>query len=163
VHCKLFQYNFTAAKYDTHANLQKCSYGCSYCVWTVLYHWSINRSNTYYNIQSVNLLKAKTWRPVKLQYTVVLYSATTIQRFTAPWTLSVTTRVSQFQKGKTNLDLLDQEIVNGSGISWAICKSASRPSQITMPASHRSVFSTQSTASKHWRHYIQQIVKMSLT
>ena len=28
------------------------------------------------------------------------------------------------QKGKTNLDVLEQEIVSGSGISWAICKSA---------------------------------------
>ena len=28
------------------------------------------------------------------------------------------------QEGKTNLDLLEQEIVSGSGISWAICKSA---------------------------------------
>ena len=26
--------------------------------------------------------------------------------------------------GKTNLDLLEQETVSGSGISWAICKSA---------------------------------------
>jgi len=32
--------------------------------------------------------------------------------------------VSRHQKGKTNLDLLEQEIVSGSGISWAICKSA---------------------------------------
>jgi len=31
--------------------------------------------------------------------------------------------VSWYQKGKTSLDLLEQEIVNGSGISWAICKS----------------------------------------
>ena len=28
------------------------------------------------------------------------------------------------QKDKTNLDLLEQEIVSGSGISWAMCKSA---------------------------------------
>jgi len=28
------------------------------------------------------------------------------------------------QERKTNLDLLEQEIVSGSGISWAICKSA---------------------------------------
>jgi len=35
------------------------------------------------------------------------------------WILSVTTRVSRYQKGKTNLDLLEQEIVSGSGISWA--------------------------------------------
>ena len=48
--------------------------------------------------------------------------------------------------------LLKQETVSGSGISWAICKSAPR-------SRHRSVFhrphalpATQPTASKHWRH-----------
>jgi len=35
--------------------------------------------------------------------------------------------VSQYQKGKTNLDLVEQEIVSGSGISWAICKYAPWP------------------------------------
>jgi len=57
---------------------------------------------------------------------------------------------------KTSLNLLEQEIVSGSGISWAICKSASRPREITMPALHHSVFyrpdalrTTQPTASKH--------------
>ena len=45
------------------------------------------------------------------------------------WNLSGTTWVSRYQKGKTrkgktNLDLLEQEIVSGSGICWAICKSA---------------------------------------
>jgi len=44
------------------------------------------------------------------------------------------------QEGKINLDLLEQEIVNGSGISWAICKSAPWLKHITMPASHHSVF-----------------------
>ena len=54
--------------------------------------------------------------------------------------------------------LLKQETVSGSGISWAICKSAFRSRQITMPAPHRSVFyrpdvvpAAQPTASKHWR------------
>jgi len=47
--------------------------------------------------------------------------------------------VSQYQKGKTNLDLLEQDILNGSGISWAICKSAPCPRQLTMPAPHHSV------------------------
>ena len=54
--------------------------------------------------------------------------------------------------------LLKQETVSGSGISWAICKSASRSRQITMPAPHHSVFyrpdalpAAQPTASKHWR------------
>jgi len=40
--------------------------------------------------------------------------------------MSGSTRVSRYQKGKTkkvktNLDLLEQEIVSGSGICWAIC------------------------------------------
>ena len=54
--------------------------------------------------------------------------------------------------------LLKQETVSGSGISWAICKSAPRSRQITTPAPHHSVFYrpdalpvAQPTASKHWR------------
>jgi len=38
--------------------------------------------------------------------------------YAPPWILSRTTQVNQHQKGKTNLDLLEQEIVRGSGISW---------------------------------------------
>jgi len=50
------------------------------------------------------------------------------------WNLSGTTRVSRYQKGKTRkgktyLDLLEQETVSGSGICWAMCKSASHPRQ----------------------------------
>ena len=45
-----------------------------------------------------------------------------------------TTQASRYQKGKTrkvksNLDLLEQDIVSGSGFFWAICKSASHPRQ----------------------------------
>ena len=54
--------------------------------------------------------------------------------------------------------LLKQETVSGSGISWAVCKSAPHSRQITTPAPHRSVFyrpdalpASQPTASKHWR------------
>ena len=36
--------------------------------------------------------------------------------------------------------LLEQEIVSGSGISWATCKSAPRSRQITTPVPHHSVF-----------------------
>ena len=43
-------------------------------------------------------------------------------------------------KVKPSWILLKQEIVSGSGISWAICKSAPGPRQITTPASHHSVF-----------------------
>ena len=55
--------------------------------------------------------------------------------------------------------LLKQETVSGSGISWAICKSAPGFRQITTPAPHHSVFyrpdalpAAQPTASKHWRY-----------
>ena len=54
--------------------------------------------------------------------------------------------------------LLKQEIVSGSGISWAIRKSAPRSRQITKPAPHHSSFlqagclpAAQPTASKQWR------------
>ena len=70
--------------------------------------------------------------------------------------LSGTTRVSRYQKGKPISILLNQETVSGSGISWAICKSAPRSRQITMPAPHHSVFyrpdalpAAQPTVSKH--------------
>jgi len=42
------------------------------------------------------------------------------------------------QKGKISLDLLQQEIVSSSDISWAIGKSAPHPRQVNMPAPHHS-------------------------
>ena len=79
--------------------------------------------------------------------------------------MSRTTWVSRYQKGKPIWILLEQETVSGSGISWAICKSAPCSRQITMPAPHYSVFyrpdalpAAQPTVSKHWRqqHWRQQ-------
>ena len=62
--------------------------------------------------------------------------------------------------------LLKQETMSGSGISWAICKSAPRSRQITMPAPHHSVFYrpdalpvAQPTASKHWRQYWVDLIQ----
>ena len=58
---------------------------------------------------------------------------------------------------------LKQETVSGSGISWAICKSAPRSRQITTPAPYHSVFyrpdalpAAQPTASNHWRQGINE-------
>ena len=51
--------------------------------------------------------------------------------------LSRTTRVSRYQKGKPIWIILKQETVSGSGISWAICKSAHRSRQTTTPAPHQ--------------------------
>ena len=36
--------------------------------------------------------------------------------------------------------LLKQETVSGSGISWAVCMSARRSTQIAMPAPHHTLF-----------------------
>ena len=64
------------------------------------------------------------------------------------------------RKVKTIWILLKQETVSGSGISWAICKSAPCSKQTTTPAPHHSVFyrpyalpAAQPTASKHWKHW----------
>jgi len=51
--------------------------------------------------------------------------------------------VSRYQKGKTNLDLLEQETVSGSGISWAVCKAAPHSRQITTPAPTTQFFTGQ--------------------
>ena len=53
--------------------------------------------------------------------------------------------------------LLKQETVSGIGISWAICKSAPRCRQMTMPEPHHrpdALSATQPTASKHWKHFM---------
>jgi len=80
------------------------------------------------------------------------------ERCTHPFNgpLSGTTRVSRYQKGKTNVDFAEARAVSGSGISWAVCKPAPRSRQITTPAPHHSVFyrqdalpAAQPTASKH--------------
>ena len=65
---------------------------------------------------------------------------------------------------------LKQETVSGSGISWAICKSAPRFRQITTPAPHHSVFfrpdalpAAQPTVWNHWRHIIGHAVNNAIS
>ena len=65
--------------------------------------------------------------------------------------------------------LQKQETVSGSGIGWAICKSAPRSRQITTPTTHYSVFywpdalpAAQPTVSKHWRHIFFNEMKNEL-
>ena len=78
--------------------------------------------------------------------------------------LSGTTQVTSTRKVEPIWILLKQETVSGSGISWAVCKSAPRSRQITTPASHHSVFyrpdafsATQPTASKPSTPMIKKI------
>jgi len=70
-----------------------------------------------------------------------MYTHTHTHPFNGPF--SGTTQVSRYQKGKTNLDFTEARVSehrSGSGISWAICKSAPFSRQITMPAPHHSDF-----------------------
>ena len=56
--------------------------------------------------------------------------------------LTATTRVSRYQKGKTNLDFTEaRDRVAVAYNAMAICKSAPLSRQITTPAPHHSVFS----------------------
>jgi len=71
------------------------------------------------------------------------------------------------RKVKPILILLKQETESGSGISWAICTSAHRSRQITMPAPHHSVFYGPDAlpvaqVSKHW-NYPSDIHRMFCT
>jgi len=117
-----------------------------------------------YSLQSYNTKRGAEWRynhrkngGKNLQKKLYWYIHTYIRIHPFSGTLSGTTRVSWYQKGKTIWILLKQKTVSGSGISWALCKSATRSRQITTPAPHHSVFyrphappAAQPTASKHW-------------
>jgi len=99
------------------------------------------------------------WWVTTVYCTCYVHVQTYAHRQQQPFNGAVT--MSRYQKGKTNLVLLElvlleQDIVSGSDISWAICKSAPWPRHIIMRASHHSVFywpdglpATQPTASKH--------------
>ena len=72
------------------------------------------------------------------KFAALIYTHT--YTFNGPF--SGTTQVSRYQKGKPIWILLKQETVSGSGIHWAICKSAPRSRQTTMPAPYHSQFFT---------------------
>ena len=95
----------------------------------------------------------------------VLKNYTHTHPFNGP--LSGTTQVSQYQKGKTNLDFTGARDSEWQWHQLGMCKSAPRSRQITMPAPHHSVFyrpdalpAAQPTASKHWRHRIKELINL---
>jgi len=99
---------------------------------------------------------SKHWRQVPSDYT-----HTTVSR--PHWILSGTTRVSWHQKGKTNLDLLEQEIVIGSGINCAICKFAPWPRHITSQHPTTQFFQGDHFSGKHgnvrecqWKNLVRE-------
>jgi len=98
----------------------------------------------------LSLLPSAGWEMTSSQ-SVVMLCSWGIKAGTAHSTTTIL-RLFEFCLGKagtrkvkpeTNLDFLEQETVSGSGISWAICKSAPRSRPITIPALHHSVFTGQ--------------------
>jgi len=84
--------------------------------------------------------------------------------FNSPF--SGTTRVSRYQKGKTNLDFTE---ARDSEWQWHQLGHAPRSRQITTLATHHSVFyrpdalpAAQPTASKHWRDTVIHATKTKL-
>jgi len=95
-----------------------------------LRRWPKNRNINIFAINPYVAVIQQIWLPQKSWQDKLTHTHTTVLLLF--WNLSGTTRVSRYQKGKnhegkTNLDLLEQEIVSGSGICWAICKSAPHP------------------------------------
>jgi len=76
----------------------------------------------------------------------IMPNRSTVFKVSLPCNILICTQLL-YQKGKTktSLDFLQQETMAGHGISWAICKSAPRPRQITMPAPHHSVLNAFSS------------------
>ena len=133
-------------------------------LWPTLTRWLIdwNRQRSTCGPVPISIHRDRLWftPESELRSVLTLYMYSLCYTHTHPFNgpFSGTTWVSRYQKGKTNLDLLKQETVSSSGVSWTICKSAPRSRQVTTPASHHSVFyrpdafpAAQPTASKHWR------------
>jgi len=68
---------------------------------------------------------------VTAEYCCKITTTLLLQPFNSPF--SGTNWVSWYQKGKTSLDLQEQEIVSGSGISWAICTSPQTGNHVSIP------------------------------
>jgi len=78
-------------------------------------------------------------------FAIYKYTDTTLHPYNGLF--SSTTWVSQYQKGKTSLDLNGARgvaVLGGSGISWTICKQSAPCSRlITTPTPHHSIFTGQ--------------------
>jgi len=100
--------------------------------------WTVRKENEV-ALQGAKMRMVRWMCGVKLQDRVPskglrktrITTATTTTTILRPLNFVWITRVSRYQKGKINLDLLEQETVSGSGIRWVICKYAPRPRQIT--------------------------------
>jgi len=99
--------------------------------WTEVNHTNVGTFHTLYSAilhRDISLFNCTAFTQIPL-------TETHTHPFNGPF--SGSTRVSRYQKGKTNLDFTE---ARDSGIRWAICKSAPRSRQITTSAPHHSSF-----------------------
>ena len=140
---------------------QKCSTNCKPFCLKYLLNATFLKKKSQYLIMLQNGSLYHNGGPPSLIFELVIWSSHALQRHVLHLHHTHTPVERPFfrdEPGKPVPEriLLKQETVSGSGINWAICKSASRSRQITTPASHHSVFyrldafpATQPTASKH--------------
>ena len=119
----------------------------------------IIHKSVHYHLQALQqILSPHIWRHGSLWACWLLHT----QPFNCP--LSGTPRVSQYQKGKTNLDLTE---ARDSEWQWhqlghmQVCTSLQTDNHTS---THHSVFyrldalpAAQPTASKHWRHFVDSV------
>ena len=89
----------------------------------------VHFDNVYARVRSLTQnQRCRSLKLIKSKQQMGRYTHTHTHTHTHPFNgpLSRTTRVSRYQKGEPIWILLKQETVSGSGISWAICKSAPR-------------------------------------
>ena len=128
-------------------------------------HTFVSRHFAQYVVTSYGLLLAHVYQDKRQDVTDHGYELSAFEAL--DWALQIhthpfndpfsrTTRVSQYQKGKTNLDFTEARDIEWQWHQLGICKSAPRSRQITMPAPHHSVFyrpdalpASQPTQSKH--------------
>jgi len=103
------------------------------CFWSTVFFLAIF---AVLNITAIKMHVAQHTTALHLQ--IHTHTHTHTHPFNGPFA-GLTGRAST-RKVKPILISLKQETVSGSGISWAICKSALRSRQITTPAPHHSVF-----------------------
>ena len=112
-----------------HCSMTFTGYGCRSSLSSSWLCWSSIASTVWlYCTSHVNCTVWQTWTlngdSVPLQRSSWMFHQQQQQQCPFKGPLSGTTKVSWYQKGTTNLDILEQERVSGSGINWAICKSA---------------------------------------
>jgi len=118
------------------------------------------RSKKLFHLPPVYASRAKKQTRVLEVTAFCLYTCIHTHPFNNP--LSGATRVSRYQKGKSNLDFTEARDSEWQWHRLGICKSAPRSRQITMPAPHHSVFLQAGCPSRHPTNSVKAHMQYSI-